>query len=115
MLAAKRCSFPLKLPHPPQNPRIAGWQVKINFYITCKNILFFMLLIGADAGEPSSEKGETRRRRHSAARPEESGKSAFFRETTGRVVGNMSGKAAAFFVFSGGLDDGGMDKGAAWS
>ena len=32
------------------------------------------------------EKGENARRRHSAARPKVSGKTAFFRETTGRMV-----------------------------
>ena len=33
----------------------------------------------------------------------------------GKSAGQPCRKAAAFFVFSGGLDDGGMDKGAAWS
>ena len=32
------------------------------------------------------EKGKNARLRHSAARPEVSGKTAFFRETTGRMI-----------------------------
>ena len=38
MLAAKRGSFPLKLPHPPQNPRIIYRQVKMGAFRTHKVI-----------------------------------------------------------------------------